>query len=254
MRRPLRIAVRRPAHHVRLAFLCAVRGGGTLALLALLPLFPMLAPSFAPARNVLAPFVHDAVAEDEPALVAIEASRQGDEVVCGLVTSGLPGLVAEDTITRGLPIDLIVEIDLSVSETNTHIRSRHLVRVEPDLWDGDLRLLTSRVELRFPDIDALRIGLTHLGPFPCARRDEIRAGNSFQLDVVLSVDPVADDDGSPWGLFGDDETSNDRERSIGLGRLFRYLLGHGTQEAPSSVRGRSRTFTWNALPIEEAAQ
>ncbi|MCA9755636.1 MAG: hypothetical protein KDA27_07535 [Candidatus Eisenbacteria bacterium] len=187
---------------------------------------------------------------DEPTLVAIDAARRGNEVVCALETLGLPGLLAEDTMARGLPIDLIVDIELTIAGRSDDVRSRHIVRVQPDLWDGDLRLLTSEVELRFADLSALRHGLSSLGPFPCADADVLSGGSRFFLEVSLSVDPTADGgDGSPWGLFDDDETSPDRERSIGLGRLFRFFLGHGGQPTPSTLRGRSGPWTWDAIPL-----
>ncbi len=161
----------------------------------------------------------------EPRLIALEPAIRGPWIVCRVLGEGLPGEAALETLKSGLPTSILLDF-LTHTPGSSESRSRRvLVQVEPDLWEGDYRVRWNEGEHRYPDLSGLRVGLGHLGPFAVAPVPTEESARR-RFDARMQVFPVAaEDKAAELGIRQEDETSSERQRSIGFGSLFRFLFG-----------------------------
>ena len=178
-----------------------------------------------------------------PAVVDVAAAREGGSLVCHVRTTGLPGGKAERSLQGGLPSSVEVIVELLDRQEQVLLRRPVAFRVAFDLWDEVYRIDDGEEESRFDTMEGVRSFLAHLKNLPVAPIPAIPAMERYRIRVVVVSHPIAPAEKTrigDWiageGTEGTARDAGEREVSLGLGTVIRYVFG-GAAEGRETPAG-----------------
>jgi hypothetical protein len=159
-------------------------------------------------------------------------------LVCTVGTEGLPTPPARETLESGLPSSLVFALTLlrvDGGEISTTIAE---VLIEPDLWEGILRVHAPLFDTRAGTIDEVAATLRNVGPLPVLRLSDLGGERLVRLRVRLAIHALAPGEIERMhALFTGSAPMEDpdrREISVGVGVLIRRFLGRDSRETWSA--------------------
>lgn len=191
-------------------------------------------------------------AEEAPRVTGVTAAREGDQVVCYLTTSGLPGERLLQSMRSGLVSEVAIEATL-LDERKRVLGARRLsLRLAFDLWDEVFSVKGGDAEQRFTELSELAAYLGELPPLAVAPLAALRSDGRYRMHVGLQVHPVASESRERVGevIAGEQrprrEGDNAQEASVSLGRLIRLFYA-GSGDKAEGLEILSRWFTLEEL-------
>jgi len=170
------------------------------------------------------------------AIVDLVPGELDSLIVCTVSTRGLPDARSAETLESGLPAALIMAFSLLDADGREIGHSRVEVRIEPDLWEQVFLIRTPLMDQRVESLDAVSEILGRLGPLPVLPIGGLEEQSIMRLRLRLAVHPLATAEVERvQSLFGgepdeDEEDTDRREVSVGLGSLVRYFLRRSPDE------------------------
>lgn len=196
--------------------------------------------------------VTGAAAAEGPRLVRVVPARLGEQLICRLETTGLPGEKQLQSMRSGL--DAAVELDLAVvDEGDQRLGGRSLsLRMGFDLWEEVFSVRADGRERRFATLADLQAYLADLGGLEVSPTTALGGTGRLRLRVGLVAHAIAPDERQRVedvvaGGARHREGQDQQEASVSLGRLIRvfYKGGRDEQEGQSLD---SDWFTREGLP------
>ena len=178
-----------------------------------------------------------AYADEAPRVTGITTAREGDQVVCRLTTSGLPGERLLQSMRSGLVSEVAIEATLLDDKRRVLGATRLSLRLAFDLWDEVFSVRGGDAEQRFTELSELAAYLGALEPMALAPLTSLTPSGRYQVHVGLQVHPVASESRERVGdvIAGDQrprrEGDNAQEASVSLGRLIRFFYAGGGDKA-----------------------
>ncbi len=198
-------------------------------------------------------------AEAPLAILTVTPAVDGDRVVCGVASTGLPSARAIESMQGGLPSTVEYAFSLLDASDRTIAESRFTFRLAFDLWEETFRIDGAGVARRFDDLEAMRGFLANPHALPVAPLDRLARGERYRVRAALLHRAIATVERTRLGAWfsGEDEgASRDpdgREVSLSIGRLIRTIYGGARDEDPPAVIAVSRWFAPEELSAAAAA-
>lgn len=192
---------------------------------------------------------HGARAADEgPRVVSVAPAVIGDGLVCDVTTSGLPTEKAVRSMGGGLPSAVDLVIELVDGEGDVVERRRVTYRIVFDLWDEIFRVESDRADVPVEGIEGVRAFLARFDALPIASIASLAGSDRYRLRVGVVSHAIAPSEKSRIGGWiagegaGTGEDTDEREVTLGLGSLIRFVFGgSGDGDLPAGV-GESPWF------------
>ncbi len=188
-----------------------------------------------------------------PKILSVSPALDEGNLVCRVRTEGLPTEKAARSMRGGLPSSVDLVIELVNERDELLIRRRHSFRVAFDLWEEIFRVDDGAKESRFNTLESVRGFLSdmeRLAVMPVASIRTGAGGGPFKLRAALvshAIAPAEKTKIGEWiagdGGSGTDRNADEREVSLGIGSLIRFVFG-GTVEGKGTpaVAGASVWF------------
>jgi len=180
--------------------------------------------------------------ERPPAVVAVVPARTGESLVCDVRITGLPGEKAERSLQGGLPSSIDVIAELLDDQDRVVFRRLVALRVVFDLWDEVFRVDDGEGEHRFNTIEEVRTHLSHMKDLPVASIPAIAVEDRYRIRIAVVSHPIAPADKTrigDWisgeGTEGTARDADEREVSLGIGTVIRYVFGGAAEGRETPV-------------------
>lgn len=191
-------------------------------------------------------------AEEAPRVTGVTAAREGDQVVCRLTTSGLPGERLLQSMRSGMVSEVAIEATLLDDRKRVLGAKRLSLRLAFDLWDEVFSVQGGDAEQRFSELSELAAYLGALEPLSVAPLASLEPAGRYRVHVGLQVHPVATESRERLGdiIAGEQrprrEGDNAQEASVSLGRLIRLIYA-GSGDDGDGLEALSKWFTLEEL-------
>jgi len=175
-------------------------------------------------------------AEPTAQVTTITPAKAGDQVVCRLITAGLPGEKLLQSMRSGLVSE--VDFDLALLDEREQVvgGSRLELQLAFDLWEEVFSVRSNGQEQRFAELTALHRYLQDLEQVTVAPLSSLDRDGRYRILVGLQVHPIAPSqrDEVEAAISGDQrprrEGLDQQEVSVSLGRLIRFFYKGGGDE------------------------
>ncbi|MFN0152112.1 MAG: DUF4390 domain-containing protein [bacterium] len=193
------------------------------------------------------------------AILAVTPAVDGERLVCGVASAGLPSARAIESMQGGLPSTVEYALSLLDASDRTIAESRVTFRLAFDLWEETFRVDGAGTGQRFDDLDAVRQFLASAPALPVAPLDRLARGERYRIRAALLHRAIATVERARLGAWfsgeeqGASRDPDGREVSLSIGRLIRTIYGGARDADPPPVIAVSRWFAPDELAPAEAS-